>query len=52
MSKRFPYRKYVRYPLERRRRQGWRSVRLSGDALCWLAGLGWIVALLALAWWR
>lgn len=46
-----PYRKYSRYPLERRRR-GWRSVRLSGDALCWLAGLGWIVALLVVAWMR
>lgn len=43
------YRRYRRYPLIRRRRM-W--PRVSGDALCWLAGLGWIVALLALAWMR
>lgn len=45
----FPYRKYSRYPLIRRRRR-WPTV--SSDTLCWLAALGWIVALLALAWWR
>ena len=47
----FPHRKYSRYPLVRRRRR-WPEWRISGDALCWLAGLGWIVALLALEWMR
>lgn len=51
MSDLYPHRKYGRHPLVRRRRR-WPEWRISGDALCWLAGLGWIVALLALEWMR
>ena len=45
------YRKHSRYPLVRRRRR-WPQWRIGSDTLCWLTGLGWIVALLALVWWR
>lgn len=46
----FPYRRYQRYPLVPRRRR-WRF-HLSGDALCWLAGLAWIGLFLLMAWLR
>ena len=46
-----PHRKYSRYPFIRRRRR-WAWLQVSGDTLCWLAGLGWVAALLALAWMR
>lgn len=45
----FPYRRYQRYPLVRRRQ---RRLHLSGDALCWLAGLGWIGLFLLMEWLR
>lgn len=43
----FPYRRYQRYPLARRRRYRW---RLHHDGWCWGLGLGWLAFFLALAW--
>lgn len=45
----FPYRRYTLGKV--RRRRGWRF-RLSGDVLCWLAGLGWIGLFLLMEWLR
>ena len=44
-----PYRRYVLGKVRKRR---WWRLHISGDALCWLAGLGWLALFLALAWMR
>ena len=45
MSDYYPYRKYSRYPMERRRRYHW---RMNHDAWCWLLVLAMIAVFVVL----
>lgn len=52
MSEHFPYRRYRRYPLERRRIGFWRRVFMAHDAWAWAFGVFVLAVFLVLEWLR